>query len=584
MCIRVPILPPRKYASPAEIARGRRRGHCRRFMSALGSFFHPAFLRSVREYRREQLAGDLGAGLTVGIIALPLAIGFGIASGVAPWQGIWAAIVGGLLISLLGGSRFQVGGPTGAFVPVLAAVVHQHGYEGLALATMMAGAMLVLMGALRLGALLKYVPYPVIAGFTTGIAVIIFLGQVPAFLGLQFKAPEHAPALMAEIARHVPETGWHTAAIGALALLVMILWPRVSRRVPASLAAVVVATALVHWLHWPVATIGSKFGGIPPGFPGFHFPPVSLDLLRDLMGPAFTIAALGGIESLLSATVADGLTDTRHDSNQELIGQGIANLCTPLVGGFAVTGAIARTAANIRSGANTPVAGAIHALVLLGFVLVAAPLARLIPLAALAAILMTVAFRMAEWDTFGEVWRVSRTDFAVLLAAFVLTVVFDLTVGVGAGLVMAAVLFLRRMEDLTQVRRLTSENDTEHTGGNTVRGKDVPAGVVLFRFDGPLFFAAAEKLEAALRASGGKPRIIVLRMRHVPMMDVTGLKAFEIAWEKMRRDGIAVLITAIQPQPMKMLHRSGLAEHVGLENFCADVDEALARARKLLAA
>ncbi len=552
-------------------------------MSATRFFFAPAAAQALRNYRREDLAGDLGAGLTVGIIALPLAIGFAIASGAEPGQGLWAAIVGGLLISLLGGSRFQAGGPTGAFVPVLALIVHEHGYAGLALATMLAGAMLVLMGVLRLGALLKYVPYPVIAGFTTGIAVIIFLGQVPAFLGLQFKLPEHAPALVAEIARHFRETDWHTPAIGALALALMIFWPRVSRRVPASLVAVLVTTALVHWLRWPIATIGSKFGGLPSGFPGFHFPPVSLDLLRELMGSAFTIAALGGIESLLSATVADGLTDTRHDSNQELIGQGLANLCVPLVGGFAVTGAIARTAASIRSGARTPVAGVIHALVLLVFVLAAAPLAAHIPLAALAAILMAVAFRMAEWDTFGEVWRVSRTDFAVLLAAFVLTVVFDLTVGVGAGLVMAAVLFLRRMESLTQVRRLTSDSDTEHTGGNTVRGKDVPAGVVLFRFDGPLFFAAAEKLEAALRASGGRPRIIILRMRHVPMMDVTGLKAFEVAWEKMHRDGIAVLITAIQPQPMRMLHRSGLADRIGLDTFCADVDEALTRTRRLLA-
>jgi sulfate permease, SulP family len=551
-------------------------------MSVHRSFSAPELVRSLRSYRREQLGGDLGAGLTVGIIALPLAVGFAIASGVEPAQGLWAAIVGGLLISLLGGSRFQVGGPTGAFVPVLALIVHDHGYDGLALATMMAGAMLVLMGALRLGALLKYVPYPVIAGFTTGIAVIIFLGQVPAFLGLHFPSPEHAPALVAEIVRHLREMDWHTPAIGVLALAVMIFWPRISPRVPASLIAVLLATALVHWLRWPVATIGSEFGGIPAGLPGFHFPPVSLDLLRELMGPAFTIAALGGIESLLSATVADGLTDTRHDSNQELIGQGLANLCVPLVGGFAVTGAIARTAANIRSGARTPVAGVIHALVLLVFVLAAAPLAAHIPLAALAAILMAVAFRMAEWDTFGEVWRVSRTDFAVLLAAFALTVVFDLTVGVGAGLVMAAVLFLRRMESLTQVRQLTSDNDTEHTGGNTVRGKDVPAGVVLFRFDGPLFFAAAEKLEAALRASGGRPRIIVLRMRHVPMMDVTGLRAFEIAWEKMHRDGITVLITAIQPQPMQMLHRSGFADRIGLENFCADMDEALTRARRLL--
>jgi SulP family sulfate permease len=547
-------------------------------------FFYPKFVRLLRGYRVPDFLSDLSAGLTVGIIALPLAIGFGIASGVTPGQGLWTAIAGGLLISLLGGSRHQIGGPTGAFVPVLAAVTAAHGYNGLALATMMAGAMLVLMGALKLGALLKYIPFPVIAGFTSGIAVIIFLGQVPEFLGLTLPRAEHAPALLIEIIRHARDVNGHTAAIGALALAIIFGWPKVTRKVPASLVAVVVTTALVAWLGWDVATIQSKFHGIPSGLPGFHFPPVSLARLRELMAPAFTIAALGGIESLLSATVADGMADTRHDSNQELIGQGLANICVPLIGGFAVTGAIARTAANIRSGARTPIAGIVHALVLLLFVLVAAKAAALIPLAALSAVLIGVALRMGEWDTFGEMWRASRTDFGVLLAAFALTVIFDLTIGVGGGLVIAAVLFLRRMEGVTQIRLLTAETDNEAGGVNTVRGKDVPDGVVLFRFEGPLFFAAAEKLEFALRAHTGKPRIIILRMRHVPMMDATGMKALEVAWEKMHRDGVTVLVTAIQPQPMKVMLESGLADRIGIDNFCANIDDALNTARRLLTA
>jgi SulP family sulfate permease len=551
-------------------------------MSA-GTFrFRPEMFRSLHGYRRADFFGDLSAGLTVGIIALPLAIGFGIASGVTPTQGLWTAIVGGLLISVFGGSRHQIGGPTGAFVPVLATIVATYGYQGLALATMMAGLMLVIMGGLRLGGLLKYIPFPVVAGFTTGIAVIIFLGQVPEFLGLKFKSPEHAPALIMEIGRHVSQVDWRTCTVGLLAIGLIVGWPRITRKVPSSLVAVLVTTVVVAWLGWPVATIGSKFGGIPSGLPMIQFPEMSLERLRELMAPAFTIAALGGIESLLSATVADGMADTRHDSNQELIGQGIANLCAPLVGGFAVTGAIARTAANIRSGARTSMAGIIHALVLLVFVLMAAPVAKHIPLAALAAVLMVVALRMAEWDTFGEVWRASRTDFGVMLTAFGLTVVFDLTIGVGAGLVMAAVLFLRRMEDITHIRLLTPDSDTEFSGGNSVRGKQVPEGVVLFRFEGPLFFAAAEKLEAALRSFGGKPRIIVLRMRHVPMMDATGLKALEVAWEKMHRDGVHVLITAIQPQPMKVLYESGFADRIGIENFCANIDDALARCVTLL--
>ena len=545
-------------------------------------FFYPKFVRLLRGYRGADFLCDLSAGLTVGIIALPLAIGFGIASGVTPGQGLWSAIVGGLLISMLGGSRHQVGGPTGAFVPVLAAVTAAHGYNGLALATMMAGAMLVLMGVFKLGGLLKYIPFPVIAGFTSGIAVIIFLGVVPEFLGLTLPRTEHAPALLMEIIRHARELNWHTATIGALALLIGIFWPKVTRRVPASLVAVVATTTIVAWLGWPVATIASKFGGIPSGLPGFHFPPVSLELIRQLIAPAFTIAALGGIESLLSATVADGMADTRHDSNQELLGQGIANLCTPLIGGFAVTGAIARTAANIRSGARTPVAGIVHALVLLVFVLAAAKLAGHIPLAALSAVLIGVAMRMGEWDTFAEMWRASRTDFGVLLAAFALTVIFDLTIGVGGGLLIAAVLFLRRMESVTTVRLLTAENDNEQGGENTVRGKDVPPGVVLFRFEGPLFFAAAEKLEFALRAHTGKPRIIILRMRHVPMMDATGMKALEVAWEKMHRDGVTVLVTAIQPQPMKVMLESGLADRIGIDNFCANIDDALNSARRIL--
>lgn len=540
-------------------------------------------MRLLRGYRGADFLSDLSAGLTVGIIALPLAIGFGIASGVTPGQGLWTAIVGGLLISLLGGSRHQIGGPTGAFVPVLAAVTAAHGYNGLALATMMAGVLLMLMGAMRLGGLLKYIPFPVIAGFTSGIAVIIFLGQVPEFLGLVLPRTEHAPDLLREIITHAAGTNMHAAIIGVLALAIVFLWPKVTRKVPASLVAVVATTALATWLRWDLATIQSKFGGIPSGLPGFHFPPISLGKIRELLAPAFTIAALGGIESLLSATVADGMADTRHDSNQELVGQGIANVLTPLIGGFAVTGAIARTAANIRSGARTPVAGIVHALVLLLFVLVAAKFAAMIPLAALSAVLIGVALRMGEWDTFGEMWRASRTDFGVLISAFTLTVLFDLTVGVGGGLLIAAVLFLRRMEGVTQVRLLTAENDTE-TGANAVRGKDVPPGVVLFRFEGPLFFAAAEKLEFALRAHTGKPRIIILRMRHVPMMDATGMKAIEVAWEKMHRDGVSVLVTAIQPQPMKVMFESGLADRIGMENFCPDIDDALARARKILGA
>lgn len=546
--------------------------------------YRPAMLYLFSNYRAADLAADIGAGLTVGVIALPLAIGFGIASGGTPAQGLWTAIIAGLIVSLLGGSRFQIGGPTGAFVPVLAGIVATHGYNGLMLATLLAGVLLVLMGLFKFGALLRYIPYPVIAGFTTGIAVIIFLSQVPEALGLICSRPGHAPELLWEIATHAAGTNWHTAAIGAAGLLVVFLWPKVTTRVPAAIVAVVGLTLLTLLLHWEdVATIRSKFGALPSALPGWHFPEVNLMKLRELLGPAFTIAALGAIESLLSATVADGMTDTRHDSNAELIGQGLANIAAPLAGGFAATGAIARTAANIRSGARSPVAGVVHALALLAFVLLAARWAQFIPLAALSAVLMGVAVRMAEWDTFGEVWRGSRSDFAVMLATFLLTVIFDLTVGVSVGLVIAVVLFVRRMEQISQVKLLTPENDSEPEGSNSLRGREVPEGVVLFRFEGPLFFAAVEKLEFALRNHGGKPRAVIFRMRHVPAIDASALHSLEVAVEKMHRDDVRVLLTAVQPQPMKVLFRSGLVDRVGMDNFCGSIEEALERAQKLLA-
>ena len=545
--------------------------------------FAPEFLRTLRSYDRQSFAADLAAGLTVGVIALPLAIGFGIASGVTPAQGLWTGIVAGFLISVLGGSRFQIGGPTGAFVPVLFAVVAQHGYAGLALATMMAGVMLVVMGVLKLGRLIKFIPYPVVAGFTSGIAVIILIGQLNEFLGLGLKMPEHTPQQVRALLGHVAGAQWQTAVIGVVTLITIYGWPRITKKIPASIVAVVLATVLAQILGWNVATIGSKFGGIPSGWPGWHPPRISLDAMRELMVPAFTIAMLGAIESLLSAMVADGMTDTRHDSNQELIGQGVANLLTPLVGGIAATGAIARTAANIRSGARSPVSGIIHALVLLVVALLAAPLAGHIPLACLSGILITVALRMGDWDTFREIWRGPKADFLVLVTAFLLTVVFDLTAGVGVGLLMAAVLFVKRMEELTNIHLVTPENETETAGGHSIIGKDVPPGVVLYRLDGPFFFAAAEKLEAALRGSGGKPRAVIFRMRNVPAMDASGLHAFEVAVHKLRRDGVRIFITAAQPQPMRVMDESGLVDLIGRRKFCADIDEALARVREALA-
>ncbi len=545
--------------------------------------FFPALLPALRNYRRADFLADLGAGLTVGVIALPLAIGFAIASGVSPQQGLWTGIIAGVVVGLLGGSRFQIAGPTGAFVPVLFSIVAQHGYDGLALATMMAGAMLIMLGALKMGRILKFFPYPVVAGFTSGIAVIIFCGQLNEFLGLGLKMPEHVPQQVAALVNHLGLIRWQAVALGGLTLAVNALWPRITGRVPPSIVAVIAATLAAHLAGWHVATIGSKFGGIPSGWPQWHFPTVSLDAMRTLMGAAFTIASLGAIESLLSAMVADGMTDTRHNPNQELLAQGLANLLSPLAGGIAATGAIARTAANIRSGARSPVAGIVHALVLLVVALAAAPLVSFIPLAALSAVLLLVAFRMAEWHTFVELWRGPRADFGVLVTAFGLTVVFDLTIGVGAGMFMAVVLFMRQMEEVTHVRIVTPDSEVEGPGSHSILGKDVPPGVMLFRIEGPLFFAAAEKLEQALASSGGVPRAVIFRMRNVPAMDASGLHAFEVAIDKLHRGRAKVFLTAVQPQPMKVMYESGLVDRLGIHKFCADTDHALERVRELAA-
>lgn len=546
--------------------------------------FRPAILTAFTGYGRADLYADLSAGLTVGVIALPLAIGFGIASGVTPQQGLWTGIVAGLVVALLGGSRFQIAGPTGAFVPVLFLIVARFGYSGLALAAMMAGVMLIVLGLLKMGRLLKFFPYPVIAGFTSGIAVIIFCGQLNEFLGLDLKMPEHVPQQLTLLATHLGRLNWSACGVGALSLAILYLWPRLTKRVPASIVAVVVTALLVYGAKLPVATIGSRFGGIPIGWPAFHFPDISLEAMRQLMAPAFTIAALGAIESLLSAVVADGMADTRHDPNQELIGQGIANIVSPLFGGIAATGAIARTAANIRSGARTPLAGIVHALVLLLVALVAAPLAAYIPLAALSAILLAVAVRMAEAHTFLELWRGPRADFGVMATAFFLTVIFDLTVGVGAGLFMAAVLFLRQMEAVSHIRLVTEASEPEGTGTHSIRGKELPEGVLLYRIEGPLFFAAAENLDQALRGSGGNPKVVIFRMRNVPAIDASGLHAFRVAIEKLHRDGVKILLTAVQPQPMKAMFECGMVSWLGDQKICADLDEALAKARKMMAA
>jgi sulfate permease, SulP family len=543
--------------------------------------FRPKLFEALRGYSRATFLSDLAAGVTVGIVALPLAIGFAIASGVEPSRGLWTAIIAGLLISALGGSLVQVGGPTGAFVPILFGIVAKFGYDGLVVATLIAGVMLVMMGVLKLGNLIKFIPYPVTSGFTSGIAVIIFVGQLKEFLGLSVKMPGHTTAQIATIAQNVTQTNLYALGLGVLALGILIFWPKSWRRVPASIVAVIVTTAIVAFFNVDVPTIGSRFGGIPRGLPTVAIPHLSFAQLQDLMIPALTIAMLGSIESLLSAIVADGMIESRHDSNQELIGQGIANIACPFFGGISATGAIARTATNVRSGAKTPVAGCIHALTLLAIVLIAAPLAKFIPLTALSAVLLVVAYRMGEWDNFTELWRGPKSDFGVLLVTFALTVVFDLTIAVGVGLTMAGALFVRRMEEITQIRLVTADSEMD-LGHDSIREKHVPEGVLVYRIEGPFFFGAAEKLEAALGRYSTVPRVVIFRMRTVPAIDATGLHALEIMLDKFRRKGTQLILSGVQPQPMKVLYNAKFVDKIGLDNICANIDVALQLAQQLL--
>ena len=548
------------------------------------SFFRPALLDSLQNYDRKAFLPDLISGVTVGIIALPLAIGFGIASGVTPTQGIWTAIIAGFLISALGGSRVQVGGPTGAFVPILAKIAIDYGYDGLAMATMMAGVFLFLIGALRMGTLIKFIPYPVVAGFTSGIAVVIAIGQLKQLLGLTVKLPAEALPQFAGILTHLNQTQWQSLVLGLVSLAIIVFWPKKWRAVPPSIIVILLATVAVVMLHPSpdaVATIGSKFKEIPRGFPELRLPHITFARIEQLMLPALTITMLGAIESLLSAMVADGMIETHHDANQELMGQGVANFVCPWFGGISATGAIARTATNVRSGGRTPLAGIIHAITLLLIVLVAAPLAKFLPLAALSAVLLVVAHRMGEWSNFKDLARGPRSDYVVLIATFVTTVAFDLTVAVGLGLVLAVVLFVRQMEEITHIRMITEESDVG-LGGDSIRAKSVPAGVLAYRIEGPFFFGVAEKLEAALEGAMSVPRVVIFRMRAVPAIDGTGLRALEVMYNKFTRRGTHLIFSGLQPQPMKVLFNSGFIDKVDLKNVCPDIDASIDRAWEIV--
>ncbi|PNG38320.1 sodium-independent anion transporter [Pseudomonas protegens] len=522
-------------------------------------------------------ARNLVAGVIVGVVALPLAMAFAIASGVKPEQGIYTAIVGGLLVSLFGGSRLQIAGPTGAFIVILAGVTAKYGVDGLQLATMMAGIILFLLGISRLGALIKFIPDPVILGFTAGIGVIIWVSQWKDFFGLPAVQGEHFHQKLWHLLQALPELHLATTLLALLSLALLLWVPKIPalKRLPAPLVAMVLATALQSLFQFQgVATIGSAFGGIPQGLPTLQLPEISLPRILDLTGPAFAIAMLGAIESLLSAVVADGMAGTRHDSNQELIGQGIANLATPLFGGFAATGAIARTATNIRNGGSSPLAGITHAVVLVLIILFLAPLAANIPLCALAAILFVVAYNMSELHHFKRmVQRAPRADVAILLCTFVLTVFSDLVIAVNIGVILAMLHFLRRMASSVEVQQVVGE-DLE----NELRGKGrghLPAGVLIYTIEGPLFFGAAETFERALAQTHSDPRLLIIRLKHVPFMDITGLQTLEEVIGQMHKRGIVVKLCEANLKVHAKLERVGILHAIGAQNYHRDLSSAL---------
>ncbi|MBI2927049.1 MAG: sulfate permease [Verrucomicrobia bacterium] len=545
--------------------------------------FRPMLAETQKRYSANDFSKDLIAGLTVGIVALPLAMAFAIASGVKPEAGIFTAVIAGFIISALGGTRVCIGGPTGAFIVILYGIGAQYGPDNLAICTVMAGVFLLVMGLARLGTMIKYIPYPVTMGFTSGIAVLIFTTQIKDFFGLKLdKVPSEFVGKMKVLAEHFDTLQWPTVALAAVSLAIILFWPKKwQRRVPGSIVALLAGTLAVVLFQIPVETIGSRFGGIPQGLPLPHAPALAWENIRNLFQPALTIALLAAIESLLCAVVADGMVDDRHDSNQELMAQGLANIVSPFFGGIAATSAIARTATNVKSGARTPVAGIIHALTLLVIILVAAPLAKFIPLATLSAVLVNVALHMGEWHNFGRLPKWPRSDALVFLAAFALTVVVDLTVAVEIGMVLAAVLFIKRVSETTQITAVDEATETEGVH-HSLLGKEIPPGVMVYRIFGAFFFGAADKLESALTRLKQEPDVLILRMRKVLAMDATGLNALEDLYERLHRRGKHLVLSGPHTQPLFMMDKAGFLDRLGRENVCADIDAALDRAREIL--
>lgn len=542
----------------------------------------PKLLTVLREgYTLKQFQGDLLGGLTVGVVALPLSIALAIASGVKPEQGLYTAIFAGFVIAVLGGSRAQISGPTGAFIVIVYGIVQKYGYDGLVVATLIAGILLIIMGLARMGAFLKFVPYPVVVGFTSGIALIIFSSQISDLVGLKIdKVPADFVEKWVEYVRNIGTLDPYTVAVGGASLLIIIAWPKVTRKVPGPLVAILAVTFVVQYFQIPVDTIESRFGGVPATLPIPQFPVVTWPLIQQMFAPAVTIAILAGLESLLAAVVADGMTGSRHRSNMELIAQGSGNIVSVMFGGIPATGAIARTATNIKSGGSTPVSAIIHCIFLLLVLLFIGKWAAMIPMATLAAILIVVAYNMSEWREFGHLLKSPRGDIAVLLATFFLTVFIELTVAIQVGILIAAFLFLQKMSTETHVDLITDNlKDDEEYLTRDMSGVEIPAGVEVFEIYGSLFFGAVRQFKESIRVVATKPKVLILRMRNVPTIDASGVHVLEELVREARENGQIIIFSAVSRSVYRVMRKSGFVDNVGRKYFAADIFAALTHAK-----
>ena len=543
----------------------------------------PKLFDVMKGYTKEQLIKDILSGIIVAIIALPLSIALAIASGVGPVQGLYTAIVAGFFISFFGGSRVQIGGPTAAFVVIIYGIVTTYGTDGLIVATIMAGIILCIMGLCHFGSLIKYIPYTITTGFTCGIAVTLFVGQIKDFLGLDMGAvPSEFVEKLGAYAANITSINPVTVAIGAVALVILILWPKVTDKLPGSLIAIIVTTAIIYFAKLPVNTIGSVYGELSSAFPSFHMPSFSYKLVQELISPAFTIAILAGIESLLSAVVSDGMIGDTHKSNAELIGQGLGNIFSGLFGGIPATGAIARTAANVRNGGRTPIAGITHCITLSIILVVLMPLASLIPMTTLAAVLLVVAWNMADWTSFFHLCKTApKSDVIVLVATFFLTVFFDLVVAIEVGVVLAALLFMKRMAETADVTSWKYADEPDVTLGEAEKMRDIPHSIRVFEISGPLFFAAADEILAI--TSDKSTKVIVIRMRSVPAIDASAMRSLRDLAARAKKKHITLIFSHVNEQPMSVMKKDHFIELIGEEHFLPNIVEALDYAEALVA-